>query len=154
MKTPFKISWAPFWQSTIAGTAFCVLFYLILGPLGLHQPFSLVMAFQLFCVLGVYGVFGFLLSTINSPRNNIFHRMVISQINPEELVKGQVYWLNGETHATYLDWDSFSGQYLFHIYGLNNPKDPGSGTLVLPGNVRLFISSICEDPSQPDFLKK
>jgi hypothetical protein len=76
--------------------------------------------------------------------STILNRRVNSPADPDNLVIGQRYWLNGETWAKYLGQDRDTGEYRFSIYGVNKEDNPEDSTDLKPGHIRNYISTVQE----------
>ena len=137
MKSPYRFNWMPLITGTIVGFVadFFVFYYLITS-----ETTHIARSLLLFCVMILFGFIGFAFSVYNMKSKTIFHKQVTNPVNPNLLVPGQIYWLNGETHATYLAYDGQTGNFLFHIYGVDNENDPGSGQMLNSYMIFHFIS--------------
>lgn len=65
----------------------------------------------------------------------IYNRLVKNGIEPEDLSKNQICYLNGEFEAKFLYKDNYSGKFIFKVDGLENEIS------VVPGRVRMYFSA-------------
>jgi len=149
MKSPYRPNWNNLTRFTFIGIVVSFIFTLViiqtaptLSPYSLPSwgPYALIGVF-VFCIcLGLFEVFN---------DSNIFHRKVNNPVKLEELVRGHVYWLNGQTHAQYRSINE-EGVCSFMIYGLKNyHSHPLHLTKIEPDKVEQYFSA-----EEEDFPKK
>ena len=71
----------------------------------------------------------------------ILHRKVDHPVEPYQLVMGNLYWLNGETPATYIGVMDYTGKHLFHVQGYHKKNDSLDAKDLSPNQVRDYIST-------------
>lgn len=72
----------------------------------------------------------------------ILHRKVNHPVDPHRLVPNKIiYWLNGETRATFVGVMDYTGKYLFHVHGYHKKNDVFDAQDLSPDQVRDYIST-------------
>lgn len=145
MKLPFgKFDWKSYGKSEIL----VIFFTVVVAFIGKLEPLSFEWFLSEFGIFMCLSVMIFLVYMMNSA-GNIFRIEVKHPVDPNNLNVGQIYWLNGETHAVYRGQDSYSGKYKFNIYGIGKDiNDPERIKDMVIGEVKKYISMVQESSEQ------
>ncbi len=128
-----KYDWKAFPLWMIMSAVFILFVALISNsttPMSLLKGFAMLGAYLALLVLGLALIIRW---------SSILNRKVDHPVlNPEKMIVGHRYWLNGETWADYIGQDVSTKLFVFAIYGENNPKKPY--TVLYRGDVCRYIS--------------
>lgn len=137
MKSPLKFDYNIFWICMGGGVVIAAFAHLLSG-----EPLTW---YRLLILLGLMVCFFVLGCVFTAQSATMFHRKVNNPVDPQYLIKGGVYWLNGETNAVYVGQDPYRGTYGFHFIGYHSDKDITECMYLFPGVVRLYISNRMEE---------
>lgn len=114
---------------SIAGIIALTAFVWLIG----ERPYGPTEYLMLFC--GIPSCLGTILGILIIRSATIYHRLVDHGVEPDDLVKDQICYLNGEFKAKFLYKDGYSGKFVFKIEGLDKNEH------VVPGKVRMYFST-------------
>jgi hypothetical protein len=128
MKSPIKRNWFPLQISCVVGLVLVIFLYYNL------PDFTWMKASSIYVMWLIMGL------CISFANYTIFKRRVDYPVDPKDLIFGEIYWLNGETHAMYLGQSEYSGKYRFNIWGYDK-QDGVDFTSFFPGEVKAHIAA-------------
>lgn len=142
MKNPMKYDYSAMKVMAIGGLILILCLALISQdrtPMSWGKAAGLGVAYLALQIIGL---------TVIARNGSILNIKVINPADPEKLVPGSTYWLNGETPIIYLGKHSHTGKPIFHIGGLDDPNHLDIGRQINPGDVRIYISVTPELPEK------
>lgn len=131
-KSPLKFDYNIFWMCMGGGVIIAIFVHLISG-----EPLTWTRLSLLFGILGCFFVIGCI---VTAQTATLFRRTVTNSVQPEDLISGNTYWLNGNSEAVYVGPDLYRGTFGFHFVGYHSDKDETECKFLIPGYVRLYIS--------------
>jgi hypothetical protein len=140
MKSPLKYRWEAIIVFAIGGLPVSIL---------IGAMISVIPNISISSIIGIsvfnYIYFILLGLTMSVALSTCLNRIVTNPVNLNNLAIDQIYWLNGETKARFVNKDEYTGKLSFCIYGYGkNWNYARNARFFLPGEVKEYFSTVQE----------